>query len=188
MNLTALVILAPGFEEIEAITPIDILRRAGVDVTVAGTVSGPITAARQTRHLADIDLDAVKDKPFAIVILPGGGDGTANLKKDPRVREITARQKREGRWVAAICAAPTVLLENGWLDSTHRITCHPSVQNQIPPAQLDTAARVVVSGKLITSLAAGSAMEFSYAIVEQLLGKEAVARVNAGVVSTLHGC
>lgn len=186
MSLTALVILAPGFEEIEAITPIDVLRRAGIEVTVAGTVSGPITAARQTRHLADVDLDTVKDKTFDIVILPGGNEGTENLKKDARVKAITNRQKNAGKWVAAICAAPTVLLANGWIEPAHSLTCHPSVQNQIPMDQLDKKARVVVSDKLITSLAAGSAMEFAYAIVEQLLGKEAVAKVNAGVVAPCH--
>lgn len=186
MSLTALVILAPGFEEIEAITPIDILRRATVDVTVAGTVSGPISAARQTKHLADINLDAVVGKSFDIVILPGGGDGTANLKKDERVKELVLRHKREGRWVAAICAAPTALLDFGFLDSDQRVVCHPSVQKEIPGAQLNPAARVVVSGKLITSLAAGSAMEFSYAIVEQLLGREAVEKVNGGVCAPVY--
>lgn len=181
MSLSALVILAPGFEEIEAITPIDVMRRAGFAVTVAGTVPGPIRAARETRHLADVDLDSVIDKTFDIVVLPGGNAGTENLKKDVRVRQITERQKREGHWVAAICAAPTVLVANGWLDASQTLTCNPGVQGQVPASQLNSKARVVVSGKLITSLAAGSAMEFAYAIVEQLAGKDALAKVHQGV-------
>lgn len=185
MSTTALVILAPGFEEIEAVTVIDVLRRAAFEVTVAGTVPGPIPAARQTRHLADVDIDVVKDRSFDVVVLPGGNEGTANLKKDARVLEIIDRQKKAGRWTAAICAAPTILHAHGWLEANHRVTCHPSVQDQIPPRQLVPAARVVVSDRLITSLAAGSAMEFAYAIVEQLLGKEAVEKVNQGVVAPL---
>jgi DJ-1 family protein len=183
MSLSALVILAPGFEEIEAITPIDILRRAEFSVTVAGTVAGSISAARQTRHQPDVELDAVKDQLFDIVILPGGAGGTANLKADTRVKEILERHKRERRWIAAICAAPTILHAHGLLEPPQRITCHPSEQANIPATQLQGGSRVVVSGKIITSLAAGSAMEFAYAIVEQLLGKDAVAKVNQGVCS-----
>jgi DJ-1 family protein len=181
MSISALVILAPGFEEIEGITPIDIMRRAGFSVTVAGTIDGPISAARETRHLPDVELSEVADKSFDVVVLPGGNVGAENLKKDARVRRIVERQKKEGHWVAAICAAPTVLLEYGWLDAAHSVICHPSVQSKIPPSQLARGTRVVVSGRLITSLAAGSAMEFAYTIVEQLAGKEVVEKVNQGV-------
>lgn len=178
---TALVILAPGFEEIEAITTIDLLRRAEFQVTVAGTVSEPITASRQTRHLADVGLETVKDNDFDIVILPGGGEGTANLKQDARVRDILLRQKKKNGWIAAICAAPTVLQEHGLIDAGQKVTCHPSAQKEIPAEKLEAKARVVQSGKLITSLAAGSAMEFGYAIIEALAGRAAVEKIDKGV-------
>jgi 4-methyl-5(b-hydroxyethyl)-thiazole monophosphate biosynthesis len=182
---SALVILAPGFEEIEAITVIDLLRRAEFAVTVAGTVAGPITASRRTRHVADTELDAVKDQDFDIVILPGGGEGTANLKQDGRVREILTRQKKKNGWIGAICAAPTVLEAHGLVDDGQKVTCHPTTQSAMPAGKLDGAARVVISEKLITSLAAGSAMEFSYAIIKALAGREMVEKVNRGVCARL---
>lgn len=179
--MNALVILAPGFEEIEAITVIDILRRAEIEVTVAGTVEGPIEASRQTRHLADVELDAVIDQIFDILVLPGGVGGTDNLKADPRVAPLLEAHQKEGKWLAAICAAPAVLQAAGIFSPEHRFTCHPGNRSDMPGEQLDLERRVVVSEKIITSLAAGSAMEFAYAIVEQLLGKDAVYTVDQGV-------
>ena len=180
---TALVLLATGFEEIEAITTIDVLRRADMDVTVAGLTAGPLTAARKTVHVPDVALDDVLARDFDIVILPGGNDGTANLKADARVKELLFRQKAAGRWVAAICAAPTILVAHGWLDEDQKIVSHPGTQKSVPPRHLIASARVVVDGdgKLITSLAAGSAMEFAYAIVTALRGPEAVRAVDNGV-------
>jgi 4-methyl-5(b-hydroxyethyl)-thiazole monophosphate biosynthesis len=185
MNKTALVILAPGFEEIEAITVIDVLRRAQFDVITAGTMSGPLVASRQTRHLADTDIDQVRDTDFDIVILPGGGEGTANLKKDARVHDILKQQKKKLGWIGAICAAPTVLHEHGLLDPEQKLICHPGEQKNIPAEKLQAGQRVVVSGKLITSLAAGSAMEFAYAIIEQLAGPETVRKVNEGICARI---
>src|SRR5271163_3159952 len=106
--MSALVFLAPGFEEIEAITVIDILRRAEIETVVAGLAPGPITAARQTRHLADVLLAEVDPaREFEIVVLPGGAEGARNLAESPLVRGWLARQRERDQWVAAICAAPT---------------------------------------------------------------------------------
>ncbi|MDE1169638.1 MAG: DJ-1/PfpI family protein [Verrucomicrobium sp.] len=182
---SALVILAPGFEEIEGITVIDILRRAEFTVTAAGLVPGVITAARGTRHLADVDLNEVLRNDFDVVVLPGGGPGTAHLKVDDRVKAVLERQAAADRWVAALCAAPTVLLEHGFFPDAP-LTCHPSEQAKVPPARLRGTQRVVVSGKLITGLAAGAALEFSYEIVRRLLGEEAVRKVNQGVCAQGH--
>jgi len=147
--MSALVLLAPGFEEIEAITVIDILRRAEIETVVAGLVTNPIMAARQTRHLADIHLaDVDPAREFEIVVLPGGAEGAKHLAESPLVHAWLVRQRERNQWVAAICAAPTALLTRGWL---------------------------------ITSLAAGSAMEFAYAIVRQLRGADAVGKVNLSV-------
>ena len=180
--MSALVFLAPGFEEIEGITVIDILRRAEIETLTAGLVPGPITAARQTKHLADTllaEVDPAHD--FEVVVLPGGAEGAKHLAESPLVRDWLVRQRERGQWVAAICAAPTALLVHGWLRPEQRIISHPSVQAQFPAGQVQEAERVVVDGKLITSLAAGSAMEFAFEIVRQLRGAEAVAKVNLGV-------
>jgi len=180
--MNALVLLAPGFEEIEAITVIDILRRAEIDTVVAGLAPNPIIAARHTKHLADTLLSEIDPaREFDIVVLPGGAEGAKHLAESSLARDWLVRQRERDQWVAAICAAPTALLAHGWLKPEHKIISHPTVHAQFPAGQVQTTQRVVVDGKLITSLAAGSAMEFAFEIVRRLRGAEAVAKVNRGV-------
>jgi 4-methyl-5(b-hydroxyethyl)-thiazole monophosphate biosynthesis len=180
--MSALVFLAPGFEEIEAITVIDILRRAEIETLVAGLITNPIMAARHTRHLADMHLaDVDPARNFEIVVLPGGAEGAKHLAESSLVRDWLALQRERDQWVAAICAAPTALLAHGWLHPEQKIISHPSVHSRFPAGQIQSNQRVVVEGKLITGLAAGSAMEFAYEIVRQLRGAEAVDKVNQGV-------
>lgn len=180
--MSALVLLAPGFEEIEAITAIDILRRGEIETTVAGLTTNPIPASRHTRHLADIHLaDVDPAKQFEVVILPGGVEGSKRLAESPLVRDWLNRQRERDQWVAAICAAPTALLAHGWLQPNQKIISHPAVQMEFPSDQIQSDKRVVVDGKLITSKAAGSAMEFAYEIVRQLRGSPAVSKINEGV-------
>lgn len=181
----ALVPLAPGFEEIEAITVIDILRRAGVEVVVAGTQPGPIPAARHTRHLPDCLLDDVQAAEFDLLVLPGGQPGTTNLRGDPRIRQIIQTLHAHNRLLAAICAAPTVLADCGVL-AGRTATCHPSVRAEVAAqAGRISDARVVQDGNVITSQAAGTAMEFAFELVKVLCGPAAVAEVNRGVLATL---
>lgn len=180
--MSALVFLAPGFEEIEAITVIDVLRRAEIETVVAGLVMNPITAARKTRHLAEVHLaDVDPANEFEVIVLPGGVEGAKHLAQSPLVRDWLNRQRERDQWVAAICAAPTALSAHGWLQSEQKIIAHPSVHIGFPAGQIQTGQRVVVDGKLITSLAAGSAMEFAYEIVRQMRGSDAVSKVNQGV-------
>lgn len=180
--MSALVFLAPGFEDIEAITVIDILRRADIHTTVAGLVPGPITAARHTVHLADTLLSEVDiDRHFEVVVLPGGAEGAKHLGESSLVKAWLEIQRKRGQWVAAICAAPTSLLAHGWLKPEQKVIAHPGVQGQFPAGQVHPKKRVVVDGKLITGMAAGAAMEWSYEIVRCLRGDEAVAKVNQGV-------
>jgi DJ-1 family protein len=184
--MSALVILAPGFEEIEAITVIDILRRAEIETIVAGITTNPITASRGTRHLAEVHLsDVPPEADFEIVILPGGVEGAKNLGQSPLVRDWLLRQRERHHWVAALCAAPVALMVLGWLRPEQKIIAHPSVQDRFPAAQVQRDKRVVVDGRLITSLGAGSAMEFAFEIVRQLRGANAVAKVNEGVRAAL---
>lgn len=185
--MSALVFLAPGFEEIEAITVIDILRRAEIETVVAGLGTNPLVAARKTRHLADIHLaDVDISREFEIVILPGGIEGAKNLAASPLVRDWLFRQRERGQWIAALCAAPTALLAHGWLAPGAAIACHPTVREQFSAGQVQTGARVVVDGRLITSIAAGSAMEFAYEIVRQLRGEATVTRVEEGVCALVQ--
>lgn len=184
-----LVILAPGFEEIEGITIIDVLRRAGAQVTVAGTITGPIEASRQTRHLADAVLDDIHPESYDMLVLPGGQPGTNNLRAHPLVRATVEYFRVSGKKMAAICAAPSVLAAFGVLEGK-RYSCHPTaaglVQESEKPsgkAIYDPAARVVVDGNVITSLSAGSAMEFALTLVEVIYGPEKAVEVNKGLLS-----
>ncbi|MDZ4742775.1 MAG: DJ-1 family glyoxalase III [Verrucomicrobiota bacterium] len=185
-----MIILAPGFEEIEAITPIDILRRAGAEVIVAGLVEGPIEASRKTRHLADVPLEQiVSHEGYDMLVLPGGQPGTNHLLASEKVVALVAQFARAEKWIAAICAAPSVLAKAGVLNGS-TYTCHPGavgLVNDLSPAGIapirDSSARVVQKAKVITSLAAGSSMEFSFKLVEALFGPEKVREVNQGVLA-----
>src|SRR5579884_2521356 len=106
-----LILLAPGFEEIEAVTVIDILRRAGVEVTAAGTIEGPIEGSRRVKVLADLSIEKVAGGDYDMIILPGGQPGTNNLAKDNRVARILKEAMAKERHIAAICAAPSIRSE-----------------------------------------------------------------------------
>ena len=178
-----LVPLAPGFEEIEAITVIDILRRAGVDVVVAGTRHGPIEASRKTKHLPDCTLDEVRAEDFDLVVLPGGQPGATNLRDDPRVKRILQVLQSRGRPIAAICAAPAVLAAFGILRD-RAATSHPTVREEVAAAARQYREdRVVVDGPVITSRAAGTAMEFAIQLVELLCGPERAREINESVMA-----
>ncbi|MES2692511.1 MAG: DJ-1 family glyoxalase III [Verrucomicrobiota bacterium] len=162
---TVLVLLAEGFEEIEAITPIDLLRRAGAEVTLASLAEGIHVTGRSgiTLH-ADTSLEAVAGREFDCVFLPGG-PGVKHLRADPRVRPLVLRQHAASKWLAAICAAPTVLHDAGLL-ANRRYTAHFSVANEL--TAILTEERVVVDGHLITSRGAGTALDFGLELVRKL--------------------
>jgi protein deglycase len=175
---TVLAILAEGFEEIEATTPVDLLRRAGVEVTMAALGKEIHVTGRTgiTVH-ADAPLAAVESHEFDCVFLPGG-PGTKHLRADPRVRALVQRQAQSGKWLAAICAAPTVLHDAGLL-AGHRYTAHFSVADELPA--ILNGLRVVIDGKLITSRGAGTALDFGLALIEHLVSP-AKAREVAGSI------
>jgi 4-methyl-5(b-hydroxyethyl)-thiazole monophosphate biosynthesis len=171
---TVLTILADGFEEVEAITPVDLLRRAGAEVTVAALIDGMHVTGRcgVTMH-TDTTLSSVMTRDFDCVFLPGG-PGVKHLRADTRVREIILRHSHAGRWIAAICAAPTVLHDAGLLNGRH-YTAHFSVADELPHIQSDQ--RVVADGKLLTSRGAGTALDFGLLLVEKLFSPEKSAEV-----------
>jgi len=176
-----LVAIAPGFEEIETITIVDILRRAGARVTLGATVEGVLKGSRGIKIEPDELLDTVLEKDFDLICLPGGQPGTDNLKNDERIEKILTRMQQEDKYIAAICAAPTVLQKAGILKGKS-ITCHPSIKSHFGSYIKD---RVVVDGKVITSQSPGTAMEFSFKLVEILFGSERLKKVNDGVLAQI---
>jgi protein deglycase len=162
-----LTILAEGFEEIEAVTPIDLWRRAGITVTTAALAENIHVAGRNGIVLhADTTLGAVPaDAKFDVLFLPGG-PGVKHLRADPRVRRWVLGQTEADRWLAAICAAPTVLHDAGLLTG-RRYTAHFSVAEELK--DLEANERVVVDQQIITSRGAGTAVDFALEVIRQLL-------------------
>jgi len=167
-----LVPLANGCEELEAVTIIDLLRRAGIEVVVAGLDDGPVTASRGVRLLPDCPLDDVLGDDFDMIVLPGGLPGADHLDADPRIHTLLQRMAEQGRYTAAICAAPKVLYNAGLLDG-HTATGYPGLMDAAVSdgtRLLDDA--VVVDGNVVTSRGPGTAMDFALTLIEQLLGAE----------------
>ena len=174
-----LVPLAQGCEEIEAVTVIDILRRAGIEVVSAGLDSLPVRASRGVVLLPDTTLDSALKLDFDMVVLPGGQPGSNNLKADMRILDLLRRMVEQGKYVAAICAAPSVLAASGILDGK-RATSFPGALNAFPKVQQQHTA-VVEDGKLITSRGPGTAMDFALVLVERLMGKTKREEVSAAL-------
>ena len=173
-----LVPLADGCEELEAVTVIDLLRRAGVEVVTAGLGEGPVTASRGVVLMPDRALDDVLDDDFDMIVLPGGLPGADHLDADARIHSLLQRMAEQGRYTAAICAAPKVLLNAGLLDG-HKATAYPGAidgQQMAAGSQLLSDA-VVTDGRVVTSRGPGTAMDFALELIEQLLGAEQRAAV-----------
>lgn len=169
-----LIPLAEGFEEIEAVTVIDILRRAEVEVTVAGVDARRIRASRGVVVEADALLDEVADRDYDLVVLPGGAAGAQRLKEAPRVQDLIRRQHAAGRALGAICAAPMALAAAGVLDG-RQATSYPGF---LQPGDADLREDPVVHDRgVTTSRGPGTAMPFALALVEQLCGAEKRAEV-----------
>ena len=169
-----LVPLAEGFEEVEAVAIIDVLRRAGLAVQVAGLTGKTVTGSHGITLQADCTLDEVDAGALAMIVLPGGQPGTNNLERDARVIGLVRELEGSGRRVGAICAAPKVLATAGILEG-RAATSHPNVRGDLRGARVVDEPRVVRAGKVITSQGAGTALEFALAIVADLCG-EAKAR------------
>lgn len=183
---TVLVPLAPGFEDLEATTIVDILRRAGVEVITAGLVSGLVQGSRGLRVQPDAYLDEVLDREFDMIALPGGLPGSEHLKNDPRVQALLKRLSAEGRVTAAICAAPMALAAAGLLDG-RRVTGYPGVVDKLGlPGTVYLDDPVVVDGRVVTSRGPGTAMDFALTLAELLVGREARDRVEAALVRPRH--
>lgn len=165
-----LICLAQGFEEIEAVTVIDLLRRAHIQVDVAGLDEGPVEGSHGIRVDTDLGLDEALGRDYDMVVLPGGLPGADNLEADQRVLDLLRRMARSDRYTAAICAAPKVLATAGLLDG-RRATSYPGFLEARPVPGLELSAEPVVRDrKVITSRGPGTAMDFSLALIEELAG------------------
>ena len=177
-----LVPLANGFEDIEAITIVDVLRRGGVGVVTASihdTVE--VRSAHGVVLRADALLDDAVDEAYEAVVLPGGGEGTQNLKGSEVLRERLLRQNEERRLLCAICAAPTVLVEAGAVDKDLQVTCYPTCQMDLDREW--ASAPVVADGNVITGQAPGSAMLFALVVLQALVGPVVARKVARGLVT-----
>jgi 4-methyl-5(b-hydroxyethyl)-thiazole monophosphate biosynthesis len=168
-NPSALVLLADGSEEIEAVTVIGILRRAEIEVTAAGVNQRDITASRGVRLMADAVLADVTDAPFDVVVLPGGARGAETFRDSPAVQQLLERQHQRGGRLAAICAAPSALASAGLLRA-RRATSYPGFLTEADAAQLSEDP-VVTDGLITTSRGPGTAMGFALALVTLLCGE-----------------
>jgi 4-methyl-5(b-hydroxyethyl)-thiazole monophosphate biosynthesis len=167
MNKRVLCLLVPGFEEIETVTPVDLLRRAEVDVVLAAVNGEPLVTGRCGMTLrAEVGLKDVLDQPFDLLFIPGG-PGVKVLREDGRAAQLARAFTEQGKPVAAICAAPLVLADAGLL-AGKKFTAHFSVHAQLPGVLAQE--RVVQDGKLITSRGAGTAVDFGLALVRELVG------------------
>ncbi|MDY6942285.1 MAG: DJ-1 family glyoxalase III [Pseudomonadota bacterium] len=167
-----LVPLAEGCEELEAVTIIDLLRRAGVVVVSAGLVSGPVRASRGVMLVPDQTLDEALADSYDMVVLPGGAQGAERLARDHRILPLLREMIAAGKYVAAICAAPKVLAEAGLLAGKMATSYPGFLKPAAVPGLMYLEQPVVRDGPIITSRGPGTAMDFSLALIEILLGPE----------------
>lgn len=176
-----LVPLAQGCEELEAVTIIDLLRRAKIHVTTAGLDSEPVVASRGVKLTPDTTIDAVLDDGFDMVALPGGLPGADHLANDPRIQSLLARLAKQGKFTAAICAAPKALAKAGLLEGK-RATSYPGSlsEQDLRGVQYEQAA-VVRDGTVITSRGPGTAIDFALTLIEALTDRATRDHVEAGL-------
>lgn len=177
-----LVPLAQGCEELEAVTIIDLLRRANIDVTTAGLDKQTVTASRGVKLVPDTDLDSALKQEYDMIVLPGGLPGADHLDNDPRIRALLKKMAGNHKYTAAICAAPKALANAGVLDGK-KATSYPGFLDDMDlPNTKITNEAVVIDGKVITSRGPGTAMDFALTLIETLLGKQKRNEVEAGLV------
>lgn len=177
----ALVPLAQGFEEIEATAIVDVLRRAGIEVVLAGLEPGPVEGAHGIALSTDAELGDLDPLDFDLIALPGGMPGTTHLMQDERVLKAVRKLHERGRTTAAVCAAPMVLERAGILSGVP-VTSHPSVRSDLGDAVVRDAPRVIRSGTIVTSQGPGTAIEFALELVRELCGAERADRISAAML------
>ena len=170
------ILLAPGFEEAEALVPADLLRRAGIATALVSLDGETVTGSHHITVTADAALDGLDLSKAEMLVLPGGSPGYQNLGADPRVEALVREAVRRDIWVAAICAAPTLLGRWGLLEGKKAI-CYPGMEDQLTGALVQTAPGEIRDGKIITGRAAGNAIDFAAELIEVLLDRAAADKV-----------
>jgi 4-methyl-5(b-hydroxyethyl)-thiazole monophosphate biosynthesis len=179
--MKALIPIANGSEEMEAVIIIDTLRRAEWDVTVAGLTAGTIEASRGVRIVPDTPWDQIKPDDFDVLLLPGGFGGTQALCEHAGVQKALRDFVSNDKWVGSICAAALALHEAGIL-AGKRFTCYPGVEEKLPADVQPVNEAVVVDGRLITSQGPGTAFEFALKVIEECGSPNLSAEVRAGLL------
>jgi len=174
MSKKVLVAVADGIEELEAVTVIDILRRAGADVTIASVSSNQITASRRVRITADAVISDCIDKTYDLIVLPGGMPGAEHLRDSKELAKMLKEQAEAGRLYAAICASPAVVLKHHGLLKGRRATCYPAMSSNL---DIWDDTKVVVDGNCITSQGPATAMEFALKLVELLVSPKKASEI-----------
>jgi len=174
-----MIALADGFEDIEAIAVIDILRRAGIMIDTVGIPSTSVMSKSGVRIMTDKKLNEINIDDYDGIILPGGIKGVENLSKTALLLEMIKRADARGKLIAAICAAPSILAKAGVLEGK-KATIYPGMERELPYPRGD---RVVVDGNVITSQGPGTAIEFALAIVEKLKGRGKALEVKEQVLA-----
>lgn len=169
------VFLAEGFEEIEAVTPIDILRRAGLSVKTVAVGPSPVAGAHGIRVMADVGLEEVCMEQAELLVLPGGMPGTSNLEANATLLSLLRDANANGIYIGAICAAPSILGHMGLLDGK-RATCFPGYEDTLAGAIVQDTG-VVADGTIITARGAGCAAAFGFALASLLVGEEKTAEL-----------
>lgn len=182
MGKQAAILLATGFEEVEALLPADFLRRAGIEVKLVSVENADmVCGSHEINVQADVKLESILKDSFDVVICPGGVPGAENLGNNEQVVDFLRTKQSEGAIIAAICAAPAcVLAKNGFLQ-TRSYTCNPGFTDMAEKmvGHAAKAERVVIDGSLVTSQAAGTSAEFTHTLIKLLLGQEQADKVMA---------
>ncbi len=173
-----LVPFAEGFEETEAVTIVDVLRRAGIGVDTVGIPGTSVIGGHSIRVNTDKRLAEINVDDYDGIVLPGGNRGTENLVRTAQVIEMIKKFNSKGKLVGAICAAPLVLVKAGILENK-KATIHPGMERELPHPRSDP---VVVDGNVVTSQGVGTALDFSLKLVEILVGKGKVFEIRSGLV------
>ena len=177
-----LVPLAQGCEELEAVTIIDLLRRAGIEVTSAGLDTGSVTASHGVTLIPDTDLESALKSNYDMIVLPGGLPGADHLDNDERIRSIIKKMADDNKYTAAICAAPKVLANAGVL-AGKTVTSYPGFLDNLGLSDTTLSNEAVVrDGKVITSRSPGTAIDFALELIEVLSGKEKRHEVETALV------
>ena len=175
------VLLGRGFEETEAIAPVDLLRRAGVEVRTVGIGGKTVEGGHGISVVTDLGLDEMKYEDMEMIVLPGGLGGVASIAGSSQALEALRFAYENGRFVAAICAGPTVLAKLGITDGLD-VTCYPGCESQMGSANILPERTFVWDGNLITGTSAGCAIPFGLALIAALKGHEAADAVANQIV------